>query len=97
MSNDNKKGGHLKVVPFKPRPVQINEELVAMFERAAKDAREGHIISAAIAFVNADHSVSSEAATTDSATLLLGAIARLFHRQNILMDDATTFHPHEDA
>ena len=63
-----------------------SKDAVAVIERVLTEAREGRISSVAIAHVDREGCVTAEWSKPPSVGLLLGAVARLAHRLNLMAD-----------
>lgn len=72
----------MAVFELKPRPLQVHESVVVRLEEVLERAREGKVVSVAIATLNADGSVGSAWSETDDFGKLLGSVCRLEHRIN---------------
>lgn len=76
----------MPVVELKPRPLQVQESVVARLEEVLADAREGKAVAVAIATINADGSIGSAWSETDDFGKLLGSVCRLEHRINAVQE-----------
>jgi hypothetical protein len=76
------------IVELKSRPAQVVESVVERLEEVLAAAREGRIVSVAIATISVDGSLGSAWSETDDFGKLVGAVARLQHRLNVNQDSA---------
>lgn len=73
-----------EIVELKARPALVTASVIERLEEVLLEAREGKITGVAIATVQNDGSVGASWSETDNFPTLLGSIARLQHRINVV-------------
>lgn len=71
------------IVKLETRSSQVVTSVVETLEEVLRQAREGEIISVAIAVVHNDRSIGTTWSETDEFPILLGSISRLEYRVNL--------------
>ena len=75
------------IVELKSRAAIVHDSVVKRLEELLEQARRGDLVMVAVAGVNADDELVQSWSESYDFGRMLGSIARLQHRMNILQDE----------
>ena len=79
----------MSIVELKTRPIKVVDSVIERLETILKEAREGKISSLAIAVVDDEGAMNCCWSDSEDTGRLIGSVARLQHRLNLSIDDAS--------